>query len=151
MRMSRKRRYHRPDSLKDCLGFLRKNGPDSVLLAGGTDVMTDLRAGEIDKGWIVDVSRLQELKGIELRDGHLWIGAGVTLSEILASDLLAEHGLTLKKSAFHFAARQIRNVATIGGNVAHCSPCADTMPPLLVHEAEEIGRASCRERVYCEV
>lgn len=138
MPMSGKKKFHRPESLTACLDFLRENGSDSVLLAGGTDVMVDLKAGEIDKNWIVDVSRLQELKGIEMRQGRLWVGAGVTLTELLESEVIHAHGPALQKSAFHFAAKQIRNVATIGGNVAHCSPCADTLPPLLVHEAQAL-------------
>ena len=132
------KRYYRPGNVQQCLDFLAENGRDSVLLAGGTDVMVDLRAGEIDRSWIVDLSRLPELRGIELQNGKLWIGAAVTLTELLDAGLVREQAAALHKAALKFAARQIRNVATIGGNVAHCSPSADTLPPLLVHEAEAV-------------
>ncbi len=132
------KQYYRPGNLEQCLDFLAENGRKSVLLAGGTDVMVDMRAGEIDTSWIVDISRLPELRGIELQNGKLWIGAGVTLTELLSSSLVQMHARALHRAALHFAARQIRNVATIGGNVAHCSPSADTLPPLLVHEAEAL-------------
>ncbi len=140
------KQYYRPGNLEQCLDFLAENGRESVLLAGGTDVMVDMRAGEIDKSWIVDISRLPELWGIELQNGKLWIGAAVTLTELLNSKLLQEHGFALHTAALHFAARQIRNVATIGGNVAHCSPSADTLPPLLVHEAEALLAGPCARR-----
>lgn len=133
-----KRKYYRPEDVTQCLEFLEHKGHDAVLLAGGTDVMIDLQAGEIQTTWIVDVSRLPDLKGIGLQEEKLWIGAGVTLTELLEVDLVQEQACALHKAALHFAARQIRNVATIGGNVAHCSPCADTLPPLLVHEAEAV-------------
>lgn len=108
--------------------------------------MADLRAGEIARNWIVDISRLPELHGIELQGGKLWIGACVTLSELLRSELVAEKACALQKAARHFAATQIRNKATIGGNVGHCSPCADTLPPLLVHEAEALISGPSGER-----
>jgi CO/xanthine dehydrogenase FAD-binding subunit len=81
------------------------------------------------------VSRLDELKKIETRNGRLSIGAAVTISELLKSDTIAEAAPALQIAAAKFASRQVRNVATIGGNVAHCSPCGDTIPPLLIHDA----------------
>ena len=140
------KRYYRPGNVEQCLEFLHNEGRDAVLLAGGTDVMVDLRAGEIDRTWIVDVSRLPELRGVRLQKHTLWIGAGVTLTELLGSSLVQMHTRALHRAALHFAARQIRNVATIGGNVAHCSPSADTLPPLLVHEAEAVVAGSYGRR-----
>jgi CO/xanthine dehydrogenase FAD-binding subunit len=81
------------------------------------------------------VSRLPELKGIAVTPDELSIGAGVTLAEIESSDVLQQYAPALRRCSRTFASRQIRNVATIGGNVAHCSPCGDTVPPLVIHEA----------------
>ncbi len=125
--------YIRPLTLKEALSFLWDNGEDTKIIAGGTDVMVDVRSGRIDKKYLLDISRLKELQGICLNDNSLFVGAGVTLSEIYSSKILELNGLVLKKSAYNFAGKQIRNIATIGGNVAHSSPCGDTIPALVVH------------------
>ncbi|CAG0980573.1 partial Nicotinate dehydrogenase FAD-subunit, partial [Gammaproteobacteria bacterium] len=88
--------------------------------------------------FLLDVSRLTELKGIEASTEQVSVGAGVTLSEIQSSDVLKQHAPALHRCSFTFASQQIRNVATIGGNVAHCSPCGDTVPPLVIHEARTV-------------
>jgi len=130
--------YIRPQNLKEALDFLGDNGPDTSILAGGTDVMIDMRSGELQCRYLLDVSRLSEMRAIDIKDGELRIGAGVTISEIGASELIGRFAPALQIAADKFASRQIRNVATIGGNVAHCSPCGDTVPPLLVHDARAV-------------
>jgi CO/xanthine dehydrogenase FAD-binding subunit len=131
--------YVRPDTLDEALDFLDDNGSETELLAGGTDVVVDLKAGELGgKRYLLDVGRLEPLRGIELTARGLSVGAGVTLSEIFDSQILAQHAPALQKCAHTFASQQIRNIATIGGNVAHCSPCGDTLPPLVIHEARAV-------------
>ena len=139
--------YIRPDTLDEASAFLCENGNETKLIAGGTDIMVDLRAGDIHAKYFLDISRLKELKGIEVTKEGLWVGAGVTISEIYKSKTLAKLAPALQKSAFKFASQQIRNVATIGGNVAHCSPCGDTIPPLVIHEARAVmvGKSGQRE------
>lgn len=130
--------YTRPRDLTEALEFLSKNGDGSTIVAGGTDVMVDLRSGELKTRHLLDVHRLEELQGIRLEGNNLRVGAAVTLSQIRQSSLLGQYAPALKKSAENFASTQIRNVATIGGNVAHCSPCGDTVPPLVIHGARVI-------------
>jgi CO/xanthine dehydrogenase FAD-binding subunit len=130
--------YFKPDNLAEALDFLGEYGQETTIVAGGTDVMVDLRSGALKTGHLLDISRLDELKGIRLEGEKLVVGAGVTLAEIHDSEILARHAPALKKSAMNFAGAQIRNVATIGGNVAHCSPCGDTIPPLVIHESEVV-------------
>ena len=127
--------YIRPQTLTDALAFLSENAPDTTILAGGTDVMVDMRSGELNPMYLMDVGRLEELRRIEVSDGHLTVGAAVTITEIGQSALIGTHAPALQKVADKFAGRQVRNIATIGGNVAHCSPCGDTIPPLLIHDA----------------
>lgn len=127
--------YVRPQDLKGALSFLAENGRETEIIAGGTDVMVDIRAGKLQKKFLLDVSRLKELKGIEKQGKSICVGAGVTLSEIYDSRILKQSAPALQKSSFNFASKQIRNVATIGGNIAHSSPCGDTIPPLVIHEA----------------
>jgi len=130
--------YIRPLNLKDALNFIWDHGEDTKIIAGGTDVMIYVRSGALDKKYLLDISRLNELKGIELNDQGLCVGAGVTLSEIYSSEIIELNALALKKCAFNFAGKQIRNIATIGGNVANLSPCGDTIPALVVHGAKAL-------------
>ncbi len=127
--------YIRPQDLKGALDFLAENGQKTEIIAGGTDVMVDIRAGKLKKDFLLDISRLDELKGIEEEGNSICVGAGVTLSEIYDSSVLKKSAPALQKSSFNFAGKQIRNIATIGGNIAHSSPCGDTIPPLVIHEA----------------
>jgi len=94
-----------------------------------------MRAGVLKSRFLLDVSRLPELRTIKFDNGELTIGAGVTITEIGQSEIIGRHAPALQKAADKFASRQVRNIATIGGNVAHCSPCGDTIPPLLIHDA----------------
>jgi CO/xanthine dehydrogenase FAD-binding subunit len=100
--------------------------------------MVDLRTGTLNTRYLLDVSRLDDLKKIEFIDGKLTIGAAVTITELLESETIAASAPALRSAADKFASKQVRNVATIGGNVAHCSPCGDTIPPLLIHEAQAV-------------
>lgn len=138
--------YIRPKSLSEALDFLAENGAGTTIIAGGTDVMVDLRSGEISPKYLLDISRLEELQTIRMDGDELVVGATVTLSEIFHSKLLEQYAPALKKSAYNFASTQIRNIATIGGNVAHCSPCGDTIPPLVIHEAEVVFNGRKGER-----
>ena len=138
--------YIKATNLEDALDFLNTNGAETKILAGGTDIMVDMRSGALKTRFLLDVSQLTDLKKIETRGDHLCIGAAVTISELLESDTIAEMAPALKKAAEKFASRQIRNVATIGGNVAHCSPCGDTIPPLLIHDAEAVVLTSEGQR-----
>jgi len=138
--------YLRPKKLDDALEFLRDHGKEAAIVAGGTDVMVNLRSGELKPKYLMDVSRLPELKGIEIKDGGLRVGAGVTISDIFTAPILTRLAPALQKASYKFASKQVRNVATIGGNVAHCSPCGDMVPPLIIHEAKVVLKSSNGER-----
>jgi len=130
--------YIRPKDLGEALDFIKAHGPDTTILAGGSDVMIDMRAGVLKSRYLLDVSRLPELRDITFDNRELTIGAGVTITEIGQSEIIGCHAPALQKAADKFAGRQVRNIATIGGNVAHCSPCGDTIPPLLIHDAAAV-------------
>lgn len=132
--------FIRPESLDEAVDFLHQHGPDTHILAGGTDLMVDLRSGEHPRLYLLDISRIEALKTVQLSDdlARLHIGSGVTLTGINTLPLVKNHAPALHKCSFTFASRQIRNMATIGGNVAHASPCGDTIPPLVIHEAEAV-------------
>ena len=138
--------YYRPRDLDEAVAFLARTGPAVRILAGGTDLMIDMRTGSLNADRLCDISRLPELKQIEVVGDRLEIGAGVTMNEIVNSKTIARFAPALKIAASQFAGNQIRNVATIGGNVAHCSPCGDTVPPLFIHEARAMVKSKSGER-----
>ena len=127
--------YHAPTSLPEALERLRGGG--ATILAGGTDLMPQSHAGRVKMGpALVNVRRVPELAGIRVEDGALRLGALSTMSEILRSAFVREYAPVLAEACDHFASDQIRNAATIGGNVCNASPAGDTLVPLLVLDAE---------------
>jgi carbon-monoxide dehydrogenase medium subunit len=138
----------RPRALSEALALLAEYGADALPVAGGTNVVVDLRNGGYRPEVLVDIGRLAELRGIRRDDGHVIVGAGTTISELLNSPLIAEHAAILRQAAAVFANPLIRNRATIGGNLADASPAADTAPPLLALAAEvELASTSGTRRV----
>ena len=105
-------------------------------IAGGTDVMVAITGelGPIPER-MVDLSRLDELRGIALESGALVLGARTTYTEIRRSTLCREHLPALVEAAATIGAAQIQNRGTIGGNIANASPAGDTLPILLAADA----------------
>ena len=128
--------YHLTATLDEALALLAQYGPRARIVAGGTDLVLAIEEGRI-RGVeaLVDISRLQELKTIQADDDLITIGAGVTLSELIQSKVVCAHAPILVEAAGWIAGRQIRNVATVGGNVINASPAADLTPALLVLES----------------
>jgi len=126
----------RPQTLPEALALLADKAPDVKPLAGGTNVLVDLRDAAHVPPALMDLGKLHELRGLERQDGHIVIGGGTTLSELLMHPLIAEHGSVLRDAAAVFANPLVRNRATVAGNLVDASPAADTAPPLLALGAE---------------
>ena len=140
--------YHRPATIDQALSLLAGSEPPVRILAGGTDLLLDIRAGRAPvPRTLIDVSDTAELRGITLGpDGRLMIGASVTHWEIVQDPLIAEHAPALRQACALIGGPQVRNVATLGGNVAHALPAADGTIALLTHggQAELASRAGRR-------
>ncbi len=126
----------RPRSLAEGLEALAPDGKDVLPVAGGTNLIVDMRSRRRCPDRLVDISRLAELRGIRQEDGYLVAGATTTLAEVLAHPLVARHAAPLGAAAATFASPLVRNRATLGGNLADGSPAADSAPSLLVLDAE---------------
>ena len=130
--------YIRAIDLNDTLKILDvKNGKVKVL-AGGTDIITGLQQGfsrfaKINK--LLDIAQLNELKSISITEDNFEIGAGLTFTEIISNNTIATAYPLLVKAASTIGSFQIRNRATIGGNIINNAPCADSLSPLLVYDA----------------
>lgn len=137
---------YRPQNLAEALALLEQYGPDGKPLSGGTNIVTELRIGHYNCKSLVDLSRLNELRGINLQDGYVVIGGGTTITELIDHPLICEHAGILKEAAQIFANPLVRNRATVAGNLVDASPAADTAPPLLALNAEVqlMSRAAAR-------
>ena len=113
--------YHRPATLAEAAALLAEHAGGVLPVAGGTDLVPNLKHGLFSPAHVVSLRRLPELRGIEVRDGELVIGAAMTMSEIAAHPQVREHAPSLAKAVGLVAGPQLRNAGTIGGNI-----CLDT-------------------------
>jgi len=125
-----------PKTLPEALEMLADGTPDVMPLAGGTNLIVDMRSSYHTPSVVVNIAGLEELRGIRRENGHLVVGGGVTVGEMLDDPLIAQHAPIMKEAAAAFANALIRNRATVGGNLVNAAPCADTAPPLLALNAE---------------
>jgi CO/xanthine dehydrogenase FAD-binding subunit len=129
-------RYLAPTSLKQALAGLADPGGVTVL-AGGTDLMPQSHAGKLRPAHtLLNIRRVPGLDGIEVVGGRLRLGALVTLATLLTDARVHQHAPLLSGAADKFASDQIRNAATLGGNLCNASPAGDTLTPLLALDAE---------------
>jgi CO/xanthine dehydrogenase FAD-binding subunit len=132
-----------PSTLEDAYAILAGSTADAPItpIAGGTDVMVRI-TGEIGEppARMIDLSRIDALRGIAVEGSAIVLGARTTYTEIRRSDVCREHLPTLVAAAATIGAAQIQNRGTLGGNIANASPAGDTLPVLLALDAEiEVG------------
>jgi CO/xanthine dehydrogenase FAD-binding subunit len=140
--------YERPTSLADAFALLADPGSEARLLAGGTDLIIRLRDGSMRLKTVVDVKGIAELDGdIRERDRHLRIGARTVMSDILANERIRIDYEALAEGAAVVGSAQIRNRATLAGNICNASPAADTAPALLVYDARVVATGSVGSRI----
>ncbi|MDP3960148.1 MAG: xanthine dehydrogenase family protein subunit M [Pseudorhodobacter sp.] len=125
-----------PNSLQEALDALGSDKTGAVPLAGGTNVLLDVRSRRIAPEHLLDLSRIGGLRGITVADGRVSLGARTTVSDLMASPEIARIAPALAEAARIFAGQMVRNAATVAGNVACGSPAADLVPPLLSLDAE---------------
>jgi CO/xanthine dehydrogenase FAD-binding subunit len=126
-------RYEKPAELKKLLELSATEG--ARLLAGGTDIIPLLRDDRIDPELIVDIKGVQELRGIYPVEGGLFIGAAEPIQDVAENSLAQEYHAVVE-GASHLGCYEIRNRATIGGNICNGSPSADSVPGLLLYNAK---------------
>ncbi|MFH1034585.1 MAG: FAD binding domain-containing protein [Pseudomonadota bacterium] len=127
--------YHKPSSLAEALALKQSLGDEARFLAGGTDVMVQAHQKKLGSSALISLRGLSELKGVRLEGDTLLVGAATTLTELLGDPLIARHLPVLSDAARVMGSTQMRNVATVGGNVMSAAPSGDTLCPLLVLEA----------------
>jgi len=126
--------YLRPKTVPEAIKVLEKFKGAAKIIAGGTDVLVQIRSGELSPRALVDVTGIPSLDKISLEKGWVRIGALVTHAQVAQSKLIGARGLALKEGASWLGSPQIRNIATVTGNLVSGQPGADTSVPLLALE-----------------
>ena len=139
--------YERPTHLAEAVAILAEHGPDARPLAGGTDLIIRLRDRTIEPGIVLDLKWIAELDGT-IRDDDLQrtIGAGTSMTTIAADPRIRRDHQALAEAAAVVGSVQIRNRATLAGNVCNASPAADTAPALLVYGARVVATGEAGTR-----
>ena len=124
--------FHQPTTLAEATRIMLDGGSGGYFLAGGTDLVIAMKEKGLVPKYVVDLKRIPSLSGIrEEADGGIAIGALTTLREVETSPLVVGRYPFLAQSAAEVGSIQIRNRATIGGNMANATPSADVAPALL--------------------
>ena len=128
-----------PGSVDECLTVLARRGSEAKLVAGGTDLLPQMKNGVVRPACVVDISRLSELRSVALdANGGLRLGAAVAARQIERDPRLRASYPSLAESAALVGSIQIRNLATVGGNLCNAAPSADMAPPLVALDAEVV-------------
>jgi carbon-monoxide dehydrogenase medium subunit len=142
--------YVRPKTLSEAMDAFA-NAPRPLLpVAGGTDLLLDLEQGRHSPvQTLIDVTSIAEMTLLEIRGDELFIGASVPVNRVATSPMVAHHAQALTEACDLIAGPQVRNVATLGGNVAHALPAADGTIALLALNAqvEIAGRVAAERRI----
>ena len=129
-------RYARPETIEEAVTLLDKFGPEARLLAGGTDLVIGFRDGSIRPKVVIDLKRIPELQpSIDQNGERISISASTVMTDIVEHAGVGQYFPALVEAAQVVGSVQIRNRATLAGNICNGSPAADTAPPLLVYDA----------------
>jgi CO/xanthine dehydrogenase FAD-binding subunit len=136
--------FHQPVSVMDAISLLGQK-PDAVAMAGGTDLLVEMKKGLRLHEDIVSLAKIAELKLITEDEHNLYIGAGSTHSEVIASPLVGKFAPALAEATSKIGSAQVRNTGTIGGNICTAASCCDTAPILLAMNASV--EIACSENI----
>ncbi|SMB91903.1 carbon-monoxide dehydrogenase medium subunit [Thermanaeromonas toyohensis ToBE] len=128
--------YYRPSTLEEALEILASCKGEARVIAGGTDLILDIKKGSKKAKYLVDIRNIDGINVIEEKGDKLYLGAGVTHTQAATSPLVRNKATALAEAASQVGSVQIRNVGTIVGNIVNAQPAADTAVALVALEAE---------------
>lgn len=140
--------FHRPKTRQALYELLAVPAPNRFLLAGGTDLIIHLREKKIHHADLIDLTGIPDFSTIQERPDAIFIGAGVTMTELEQNPVVQTRLWGLSQAGARMGSTQIRNRATVGGNVVNAANCADTIPCLFALQAQVlIGSAAGGRKV----
>lgn len=120
-----------PKTIEEAVSQLETHGDKAKLIAGGTDLIVGMKTGEVYPGYLINLARIPALRYL-IHDQGVRIGALTPFEELEKSPLIREKYTALSEAARSVSRTQIKHMGTVGGNLCHASPAADSAPPLLV-------------------
>lgn len=139
--------YFKPRTLGEVGDLLYQYGNQARILAGGTDLVVQMKEGLENPKALIDIKGIERLKGLELKENELRIGALATFSELLDSQVIKEQFPVLWESARHMSCVGIRNRATVVGNICSAVPSLESGPALLIYDAQVHARGTSKEHL----
>ncbi|RMF83712.1 MAG: xanthine dehydrogenase family protein subunit M, partial [Nitrospinota bacterium] len=137
--------FQRATSVAEALSWLARHGEETHVLAGGTDLLVQMKLERVTVTHILYIGRLEELRQIREDEG-VTLGALVSVYDLQRTSRIREHYTALYEAARAFTGTQIKVMASLGGNLCNASPAADSAPPLLVFDARVVLRTARGER-----
>jgi carbon-monoxide dehydrogenase medium subunit len=131
--------YLRPATVSDAISLLQQHGEDAKILSGGQSLIPMMKLRIARPSWLIDINAIPDLDYIREQDGHLAIGGLVRERQIEASDLIRNRYTILHDTASVIADPQVRNLATMGGNLAHGDPANDHPAVMLAVGAQVVA------------
>ncbi|WBW50300.1 xanthine dehydrogenase FAD-binding subunit XdhB [Peptoniphilus equinus] len=114
---------------------LKEAHPEAIILGGGSDVLVALREGKYTDPVVISIYLIEDLKGVRMEDGDILIGALTSFTDIAEDPIILEHIPTLADAVLTVGGPQLRNIASIGGNISNGVPSADSATTLLAYDA----------------
>src|SRR5438105_5779303 len=127
--------YFQPNGVEAALELLQEYAGRARIIAGGTDVLVELQRGVRPTTTLIDITALRDLSYIREENGFILLGALTTHNDVIASTACVPHDLPLAQASWEVGAPQIRNRATVAGNLVTASPANDTITPLMGQDA----------------
>jgi CO/xanthine dehydrogenase FAD-binding subunit len=124
-----------PETIDEALGLMEKHKGKARLIAGGTDLIADIRRKQIDFEVLVDIEKIGGLRSIREEDGKILIGSAVTFTQLEENELIMDNASALAQAAGQVGSPQVRNRGTIGGNIVSAQPAADGALALFAFDA----------------
>jgi len=137
--------YFKPATIGETLKLLSRYN-NAAILAGGTDLIFNLKQGIATPEVVVDIKGIDGLRDIEFKDARLWIGALVTFNDLIESDVVNDKFPLIMEVSKTVGSMGIRNRATMVGNICSAVPCMDSGPLLCIYEADIVVKGPSRER-----
>jgi carbon-monoxide dehydrogenase medium subunit len=139
--------YYEPRSIDELIKILSEFRDQAKILAGGTDLIIKMKVRLVEPRVLVNIKKIPGLRYITEDGDYIRIGALTTLRDVEKSEIIRKHLPALHDAVKVMGSIQVRNMATVVGNLCNASPAADTAPPLLVHNARAVVLSSRGERV----
>ena len=137
---------HEASTLEEAVAVMQRHRPGVRMLAGGTDLLVDLKTGRVRVDHVVSINRIEALRGLSTTGDGLRIGALTTIAQLDQSPIVKERFSWLLDATSKMANPQVRNMATVGGNIVSAVPCADLPPTLTAMNASLVLWSPAGER-----